>query len=319
MLSLLTDLRGDLDHVEGIMADATRSVEPRVTALLCDLGSYHGKMLRPSLQLLVARTLGEPGEDHFRLGAALEMIHAATLVHDDMIDDGEMRRGRPTPHLRFGNSVAVLLGDFFYTRAFDLVAALQDPWVTKTLTATTNVICEGELHQMCARRDSDLREDEYYRIIYAKTAVLCETACVLGMRGASAAMRTAAADFGRECGLAFQIVDDCLDLSADPQKVGKTLATDIEGGRLTLPLIRLLAQAGAGERPALAARLLSVNGPAEVETVRRLAHDRGAVASALATANNHIDRARTALRVLPPGPARDQLDHLAGFIVAREF
>ncbi len=301
------------------MRRVVESDEPCVQALITSLGNFHGKMLRPALLLLVAECTGSVVEAHSRLGASLELIHTATLIHDDMIDEAATRRGQPTAHVEHGVCVAVLLGDYLYTHAFDLVSDLHDPWVFPRLTRTTNVICRGELHQMLARRDTALSETEYERIIYAKTAALTELAGELGALQAKPAVRTAAATYGRACGMAFQIADDCLDLSGDPQKVGKTLATDIERGRLTLPFIRLLAGASADERPRLVEQLLSVDGPEAVERVRRLAIDSGAVASAQATAKAYTETAKTALNALPTGLPRQRLADLADFIVARDF
>jgi len=319
MLSLLTSLQPNFAVVEHVMAEAIATDEPRVAQLLQDLGEFHGKMLRPALHILMARCVGEVSPVHHRIGAGLEMVHTATLIHDDMIDEGDVRRGRPTPHVRFGTSTAVLLGDFFYTRAFNLIAELEDPWVMRQLTRTTNVICEGELNQMCARRDLSLTEAEYDRIIYAKTAVLCETACRLGAIDGDERQRAAAGAYGRLCGMAFQIVDDCLDLSGEPQKVGKTLATDIERGRLTLPFLRLLQLADPADRPRIGERLLSVNSTADVDDLRDLVVEGGGVASALETAREQVREARRQLDSLPPGPARNDLADLADFIVDREF
>lgn len=320
MLHVLDGVAADLAEVGGIMREALATNEPRVAELLDALDDFHGKMLRPALLMLVARTLGTIEPRHRVMSASLEMIHTATLIHDDMIDEGDIRRGRPTPHVQFGNSTAVLLGDFFYTHAFHLVAAQGDPWTVETMTATTNVVCEGELHQMCARRDLALSEDEYNRIIYAKTAALCETACRLGAVAGDASQRDAAAAYGLACGMAFQIVDDCLDLSGDPQKVGKTLATDIERGRLTLPFLRLLQMTDdAAERAALGERLLSVNSENDVAAVRELVINGGGVESAMATAREHVATAVAALDGLPAGEHRDTLVQLAEFIVARDF
>lgn len=320
MLALLSSLSDDLAAVGAQMTRALATSEPRVAQLLEELGEFHGKMLRPALVLLVARALGGVAEEHRLLGAALEMIHTATLIHDDLIDEGEQRRGLPTAHVRFGTSTAVLLGDFFYTRAFDLVARQAQPDKFQRLTSTTNIICEGELHQMCARRDLTLSEAEYDRIIHAKTAALCATACWFGASAGSAEQQSASAEFGRRCGMAFQIVDDCLDLAGDAAKVGKTLATDIERGRMTLPVLRLLAATPAGPaRDTLGQRLLAVRDAADVDAVRRLVLDGGGVASAMATAREHVAAALAELRFLPPGPARRDLEELAVFIVAREF
>lgn len=301
------------------MTAALRSDEPRVQSLVDGLGPFHGKMLRPALVLLVAEAVGGVLPDHCRLGATLELLHTATLIHDDMIDEAATRRGQPTAHVEHGTSIAVLLGDYFYTHAFDLVSDLDQRWVFPRLTRTTNIICRGELHQMCARRDLALSEAEYERIIYAKTAALTELAGELGVLVGTAAQRQAAAAYGRACGMAFQIVDDCLDFAGDPQKVGKTLATDIERGRLTLPLIRLLAKADPARRAALGEQLLAVRTPADVAAVRTLVLESGAIADAQQAARARVAEAKGHLAGIPPGRGRDQLAQLADFIVARDF
>jgi octaprenyl-diphosphate synthase len=318
-MTLFAGLSAHLAEVERIMTAALRSDEPRVQGLIDGLGPFHGKMLRPALVLLVAEAVGAIHPDHRRLGASLELLHTATLIHDDMIDEAATRRGQPTAHVEHGTSVAVLLGDYFYTHAFDLVADLEERWVFPRLTRTTNVICRGELHQMCARRDLALGEAEYERIIYAKTAALTELAGELGALTGTPAQRRAAAAFGRACGMAFQIVDDCLDFAGDPQKVGKTLATDIERGRLTLPLIRLLAGAEPARRGAIGEQLLAVRTPDDVAAVRALVLGSGAIASSQATARARVAEAKGHLAGLPPGPGRDHLADLADFIVARDF
>ena len=320
MISLFADIAQDLTVVESTMREQLHSDEPRVAELIAQLGDFHGKMLRPALLLLTARGMGAVEKHHHRLAAALELIHTATLIHDDMIDGGELRRGKPTPHVSFGNSTAILLGDFFYTRAFDLVAGVGDSWMTKTITATTNVICEGELLQMIAQRDAGLSRAEYDRIIYAKTAVLCETACQLGAANGTEAQRQAAGAYGKACGIAFQIVDDCLDLVGDPEKVGKSLTSDIERGRLTLPFLAVLEQTTSEqERSQLAKRFLTVEAPEDVETIRQLVVAKGGVDLALTEAKAAVAEATEQLASLPPGPNRDTLAQLADFIVSRDF
>lgn len=319
MIQLFSGLNAHLTEVEQIMSTALRSSEPRVQTLIDSLGSFHGKMLRPALVLMVAETMGTVRHEHYLLGAALELLHTATLIHDDMIDEATTRRGQRTAHVEHGTGIAVLLGDYFYTHAFDLVADLDERWVFPRLTRTTNVICRGELHQMCARRDLSLSEAEYERIIYAKTAALTELAGELGVLGGPPEQRRAAAGFGRACGMAFQIVDDCLDFSGDPQKIGKTLATDIERGRLTLPLIRLLAKAEPARRTVIGEQLLAVRSPADVAAVRTLVLESGAIADAQQAARDRVAEAKRQLADLPAGPGRNHLSELADFIVARDF
>jgi octaprenyl-diphosphate synthase len=318
MHDVLQDLLPHLEEVQKHMHLALVSDEPKVAGLITDLGTFHGKMLRPALVLMFAEAVGNVSAIHHRIGAALELIHTATLIHDDLIDDADTRRSQTTAHVRFGNTTAILLGDYFYTHAFNLVADLMNPGVTKRLTATTNVICRGELHQQCVARDVQLSEAEYNRIIYAKTAVLTELAGELGAVEGSAEQRRAAAAYGKAAGMAFQVVDDCLDFSGDPQKVGKTLSTDIERGRLTLPIIRLLENAG-GRRAAYERQLQTVSTPAEVAAVRALVIDSGAVAAALQTARGYVAEAQQTLSAFADTPHRQRLWDLAEFIVARDF
>jgi octaprenyl-diphosphate synthase len=319
MIQAFAGLEPHFGAVEGHMAQALATDEPRVAGLIAELGTFHGKMLRPALVLLIARALGGIAEVHTRLGAALELIHTATLIHDDLIDDADVRRTRPTAHVRFGNTTAVLLGDYFYTHAFTLVAALKLPDAMLRLVETTNVLCSGELHQQVAARDAGLSEAEYERIIYGKTACLTELAAEFGAVGGSTEQRAAAAAFGRACGMAFQIVDDCLDFTGDPEKVGKTLSTDIERGRMTLPIIRLLAAASPAERTEYERHLASPGTADDVAAFRAIVVASGALASAQATAKDHVRRAQQALSAFPAGETRDQLSVLADFIVARDF
>jgi octaprenyl-diphosphate synthase len=316
MIAALAGLAPHLAAVEREMAAALADPEPRVAALIADLGRFHGKMLRPALLLLVAESLGRVGPEHYRLGAALELIHTATLIHDDLIDDGTVRRGVPTAHVRLGNTTAVLLGDYFYTRAFALVADLGDIGRIKRITEVTGVICRGELHQQVVARDTSLSEAEYERIIYAKTACLTELAAEYGALDGDAGQRAAAAEFGRLCGMAFQIADDCLDLAGDALKVGKTLATDLERGRMTLPILRHLA--AAPDRAAAERRLLGAVSAEAVESMRAEVVAGGALASALASAHRLAAQARAVLAPLPPGPGRERLAELAEFLVARD-
>ncbi len=318
MHDVLQDLLPHLEEVQKHMHVALASDEPKVAGLISDLGTFHGKMLRPALVLMFAEAVGNVSAIHYRISAALELIHTATLIHDDLIDDANTRRGQPTAHVRFNNTTAILLGDYFYTHAFNLVADLMNPGVTKRLTATTNVICKGELHQQCVARDVKLSEAEYNQIIYGKTAVLTELAGELGAVEGSAEQRRAAAAYGKAAGMAFQVVDDCLDFSGDPQKVGKTLSTDIERGRLTLPIIRLLENAGA-KRAAYELQLQTVTTPEQVAAVRALVIDSGAVDAALATARAYVAEAQRQLVAFPDGLARQRLWDLAEFIVARDF
>ncbi|MCS6970880.1 MAG: polyprenyl synthetase family protein [Planctomycetota bacterium] len=318
MIALFPDLAEHLRGVAEAIEEALRSEEPRVAALIAEIGSFHGKMLRPTLCLLCAEALGGADRRHHRLAAALELIHTATLVHDDLIDDADTRRGLPTLHLRFDNTTAVLIGDFLYTRAFTLAASLGDAALLARLCQATNAVCEGELHQQMAARDLTVDEAEYRRIAYGKTAALTELAGWFGAIAGDAAQRAACAAFGRDLGLAFQIVDDCLDLTGDAARVGKTLSTDLARGRMTLPIIRALAAASAQQRAALSARWQGAETPEALAEVRRLVVELGGVDSAWATARALAEGAVGRLEVLPDTPAREHLARLACAVVDRD-
>jgi octaprenyl-diphosphate synthase len=324
MIDVLAGLQPHLAAVEAVMGQALASDETKVADLIGRLGRFHGKMLRPALVLLVADAVGGIRPLHHSLGAAVELIHTATLIHDDLIDDADLRRNQPTAHVAFGNTTSVLLGDYFYTHAFSLVARLDEafdrgPRLLQRLTETTDVVCAGELHQQVAARDASVDEAEYRRIIHAKTAVLTALAAEYGAVSGSPAQRAAASAYGLACGIAFQIVDDCLEFSGDAQKIGKSQNTDLERGRVTLPILRAIAAAPAAERAAVAGRLLSVRDTAGVIAARDEIIARGGVASSLATARDAVAEAKTALAAFMPGPARDRLAQLADFIVARDF
>lgn len=319
MRAVLASLHAPLAEVQAIMARTLASDEVRVASLVDALGAFHGKMMRPSLVLLVADSLGSVDERHLQLGAALELIHTATLIHDDLIDDADTRRGVATAHTRFGNTTAILLGDYLYTNAFDITARLGDIELMRLLTRTTNVLCTGELHQQMAARDTTISEAEYNRIIHAKTAALCEMAGACGAINGTAPQRAAAREYGRLCGMAFQVVDDCLDFSGDAQKVGKTLTTDVERGRMTLPVIRALAAGGDTLRADLDRLLAAIRGPDDVAAVRRLVINAGGVASAMATARHYATEAQAMLGILPAGDGQRKLHELAEFIAARDF
>lgn len=209
-----------------------------------------GKRIRPLLVLLMARALGFKGTEHHTLAAIIEFIHTASLLHDDVVDDAVLRRGVPSANARFGNAAAVLVGDFMHTRAFQMMLSLNNMQVMEILADTTNTIAEGEVLQLMKTRSSDVDETEYFRIIHAKTAKLFEAASRLGVVAASGddAVYTAATTYGRCLGMAFQLVDDCLDYAGDAAVLGKNTGNDLREGKMTLPLIYLAEHGSASEK-----------------------------------------------------------------------
>ena len=215
-----------------------------------------GKRLRPMLHLLAARALGYDGIDHLKLAAVIEFIHTSTLLHDDVVDESDLRRGRKTANALWGNAASVLVGDFLYSRSFQLMVELDRMRVMRILADTTNAIAEGEVLQLLHINNPDTDEAAYLRVIERKTAVLFAAATRLGavLAGADAASEQAMHDYGMHLGYAFQIADDVLDYTADAQALGKNLGDDLAEGKATLPLIHAIAHADAATR----ARLRSV-------------------------------------------------------------
>ena len=238
----------ELLHVDAEIAAALQTDRSAIAEMLSHVGRYSGKKLRPALVLLIARALGRVTPAHFRLGAIVEMIHLATLIHDDVIDGADMRRRDATANARWSNYEAVLLGDILFSRAINLLARLGDARCLDVLTRAVSTLCEGEILQNRHRQDAGVSEALYYDIIREKTAVLYAAGCELAahLAGASAEWVRAAGTYGLELGLSFQIIDDCLDLFGDEAEVGKSLGTDLKGGKVTLPVILALASLDEG-------------------------------------------------------------------------
>src|SRR5205807_7872819 len=229
----------DLDKVEGILRANLETSQPGVARLMSHLSHYRGKRLRPALLLLTAHASGRVTPTHFVLGAVVEMIHTATLVHDDVLDDATVRRHVSTINAGWGNQASILLGDYLFTHAFHLTSTLGDANACRLIGEATNRLCAGELHQICERGNLDLSEDAYFDIIDGKTAELTSCCCRLGAMysGMDEEAVESLATFGRSLGMAFQIADDLLDLVGEERSAGKSLGTDLEQQKLTLPII----------------------------------------------------------------------------------
>jgi octaprenyl-diphosphate synthase len=289
-----------------------------VNTLIRHVSRFRGKMLRPTLLLLAARAAGQLSEAHVTLATVVEMVHMATLVHDDVLDEAELRRkGATINHLR-GNEAAVLLGDYLISHSSHLCSSLDSQLASRVIARTTNQVCEGELLQIQNRNNLDLDEETYLQIITNKTAVLCATCCMLGARFADAddqVVRNMEL-FGLSIGQAFQIQDDILDIVGDTSTVGKTLGIDVEKGKMTLPMIHFMRTA-PHEHRSLLRLLLQGAEPDKPEKIRKLILPSRSIAYAQDKARMLIDRARSALAVLPDSDARRALDAMAEFVLAR--
>ena len=321
-----------LRAVDQMFARELDSDLPNVNELVSHVSKFRGKMLRPTLVLLsglAARDGNHGGDgadglstDHVTLATVVEMVHMATLVHDDILDGADVRRrGATINHLR-GNEAAVLLGDFLISHAYHLCGSISGGSgraASRLIAHTTNTVCEGELTQNFNRRNWRLDEKTYYLIIYRKTAALTEACCRLGAMFSTARPEwiDALAAYGKQVGLAFQIVDDILDICGLQKTVGKSLGTDIEKGKLTLPMIHFLKHAPPRHRELLIG-LLECDEYDRVEFVRQLLSPSESVAFARREAQRLVNAAIESLAVLPESPAREALAEAARFVTARD-
>lgn len=318
MRALYAPIAAELEQTEQILRDEMRSEFPFVDELVRYGVLLGGKRLRPALLLLTGKAISSITQDHLVLSAVVEMIHTATLVHDDVLDEAETRRHLATVNSRWDIKSSVLLGDFLFTHAFYLASTLGSTWACRVIGQATNAVCEGELRQKGSMGDFSLGEDEYFDMISAKTAELCACSCELGAHyaGAPPVVVEAMACFGRNLGIAFQIADDVLDVAGDETTTGKSLGTDIEQQKPTLPIIRLLQLANHREREELIA-LLQDDSIDRLSQIRPYFERYETIAYAREKARSFADQAARQLELLPRTACRDTLATMAEFVVAR--
>jgi octaprenyl-diphosphate synthase len=314
---LFAPIVSDLEEVERILAEKLSSPRPSVARLVSHLRNYRGKRLRPALLLLTARACGRVTPAHHTLAAVVEMIHTATLVHDDVLDEAAVRRHVSTVNAGWGNQNSILLGDFLFTHAFHLASSV-DADACRVIGAATNRVCEGELQQGVDRGNLTLNEEQYFDIIDGKTAELTSCCCQLGAvySGVCDEAVECLARYGRFLGIAFQIADDLLDLVGEERITGKSLGTDVEQQKLTLPLIRLLEGASA-EMASRLQQILSSPGNHKRATLRPYLEECDALDYAQNKAEEFAARARAELGCLPSSPCRAILEMLTERVVHR--
>jgi len=308
----------ELQQVEALFEQELTSDLPSVNQLVRHVGRFRGKMLRPTLLLLVGRACGNLRSAHVTLGTVVEMVHMATLVHDDVLDEAELRRkGATINHLR-GNEAAVLLGDYLISHSFHLCSSLDSQLASRMIGRATNQVCEGELLQIHNRNNLELDEKTYLTIISRKTASLVATCCYLGARyaGADEPLAESMERYGLDLGIAFQIQDDVLDIVGDVTKVGKTLGLDVDKGKLTLPMIHFLRTAPREHRTLLKS-LLQANEPDKAEKIRNLILPSDAIGYANNVARQYVESAKRCLDGLPDSEAKGVLQIIADFVVSR--
>ncbi|HMO48293.1 MAG TPA: polyprenyl synthetase family protein [Rubrivivax sp.] len=297
-----------MDEVDATIRERLSSRVALINQISHYIISAGGKRIRPRLVLLFAQALGFEGRERYELAAIVEFIHTATLLHDDVVDESSMRRGRKTANAMFGNAASVLVGDFLYSRAFQMMVSVNRMRVLEVLADATNVIAEGEVLQLMNIHDADLSVPDYLRVIRFKTAKLFEASARLGavLAGVGAEVEESCAGYGRSLGTAFQLVDDLLDYEGDPLALGKNVGDDLREGKPTLPLLIAMERGTAAERELIrhAIEHGEVQGlPQIVDVVRRT----GALEATRDVARLEADQARSCLRVLQPSPAREAL------------
>ncbi|WP_269496481.1 octaprenyl diphosphate synthase [Castellaniella sp. S9] len=311
------------------IADDMQSVDAVIRArldsdvvLIRTIGDYivgaGGKRMRPAMVLLVAGALGYRGDDHHRLAAVVEFIHTATLLHDDVVDESDMRRGRGTANAVFGNAASVLVGDYLYSRSFEMMVETNSMSAMAVLSAATTIIAEGEVLQLLNVHDPDVSLDRYMQVVRYKTAKLFEAAAQVGaiISGATPRQEQAAAAYGRHLGTAFQLVDDVLDYSGDAEALGKNVGDDLREGKPTLPLIRVLDVGTPAQRDLVREAIRT--GSADFQAVAQAIHNTDALAYTREAARAEAAIALQALEALPDSAYRETLVEFCSFAVDRD-
>lgn len=288
--------------------------------LISHISKYRGKRLRPALVLLSGKCVGEIVPQHIDLAVVVEMVHTATLVHDDIIDEASMRRHIESVNSKWGREISILFGDYLFSRGFTILSALDSQFATLLLSQTVNVMCEGEIIQLQRRYDIGLSENEYLDIIERKTASLCAASCRLGatFAGANRKVLDMLSNYGLKIGTAFQIIDDCLDVMGAEEEMGKSLNSDIQKGKLTLPLIYLVNQLPKNELEAARELIFQYKVNETKNAIVELLTEHDAVEYAFNTARKIVKQAQEEIAPLPDSKYKTALMELADCIITRK-
>jgi octaprenyl-diphosphate synthase len=321
-----TDIRHVFDLCAGEMSSIDNlireSLESNVV-LIRQVAEYiigsGGKRLRPMLVVLAARACDYHGQNHITTAAIIEFIHTATLLHDDVVDESDLRRGQESAHAVWGNAASVLVGDFLYSRSFQIMVTVNSMRIMEVLSDATNTIAEGEVEQLLNMHDPEVSEESYFSVVGKKTAKLFEAACQLGaVLAGKPEMEEAMAIFGRELGTAFQLADDVLDYTADTEKLGKNIGDDLAEGKPTLPLI-LCRKYLEPEQRSIIDETIRQGGIDRIDQIVELIRNSGALRDSMDVARSHSLAAMNAIAALPDSRWKDAMMSLASHSVSREF
>lgn len=321
-----------LDQISALAKHDMQAVDHAILAqlnsdvvLINQLGHYiisgGGKRIRPLIAVLAARALGYQGSDHITCAAFVEFIHTATLLHDDVVDESDMRRGKETANARFGNAASVLVGDFIYTRAFQMMTSLNSLPVLKVMSDATNVIAEGEVQQLMNVNDPETTEENYMQVIYSKTARLFEAAtqCAALVANANEMEVAALQNYGRYLGTAFQLVDDILDYSANAEKLGKNIGDDLAEGKPTLPLLHAMRN-GNPQQADLIREAIEQGGKRDaLDEILAIMAEQKSLDYTMQRAKQEAQKAVDAIAMLPESEFKQALSSLAYLSVERSY
>ncbi|MGD8348916.1 MAG: polyprenyl synthetase family protein [Gammaproteobacteria bacterium] len=311
---------GDMLRLNQVITDNLASEVVLINQLSQHIILSGGKRLRPMLVMLAAKACGYRGEDDALLAAVVEFIHTATLLHDDVVDDSDMRRGQRTASTIWGNEAAVLVGDYLYSRAFQMMVRADSMPILELLANTTNTIAQGEVLQLLNTRDPDTSEARYQEVIYAKTACLFEAAAMIGalLAHADETQESALQAYGKHLGTAFQLVDDALDYSANSKELGKNIGDDLAEGKPTLPLIRAMETGSAAQRSLIREAIESA-GSGRFDEISKVINDTGALQYTIAQAQSHAGLARRSIAEFADSEFKQALLFLADYSVERKY
>ncbi|MBM3992126.1 MAG: polyprenyl synthetase family protein [Planctomycetes bacterium] len=318
---LIAPVADGLARMKETIAHELREQSPAVREMVEHVGRFQGKQLRAALVLLSGEATGNTTDEHASIAAVVEMIHLATLVHDDVLDGARVRRRVACVNHRWDNQTAVLLGDFLYARAFAVSTDLSSRLCSRVLSEATRRICVGEIEQAAGRYDFEATQERYEWVAGAKTATLYAAACELGARypGGRDELGARMRQFGWDLGLAFQIIDDCLDLTSSEAQAGKSVGTDVEDGKVTLPVLWAYRNASEVERAAIRDIYTTPGLTERVARMRKACRLDAGVEFARQRADSLIAAALVSARELPGSPARRSLENIASFVLARSF
>ena len=315
---IYTPIQGDLKNFSELLKKELVSDDPLIRDIHDHLLKISGKFLRPALAILCSKIENKDCARAVTLASAIELIHTATLVHDDIIDDSNLRRNMPSIYSKWGAEISIVSGDYLYAKAFMLLAGLGDPWISRAFSACAHEICEGEMKQIEKRKSFLMSETEYLKIIHQKTAALFQTACMGGayLSGAGTEIIKTLGDYGFSLGMAFQIVDDCLDLVGETESLGKTAGLDIYKNDVTLPLLYLFHSLDESDQARLT-REIQKDGRAVFKKIKTLAVEKKAIEQAMQKARNYVETALRGLKPIKDSAYKEALSLLAGYCVDR--